>query len=443
MHGLSSQFLVDLFCSSTCKKSKREIGIEIERIGIWDDGAAIHYAETSRPGMEQLLTEIGKRNQWEFIRNEKSQPLGFHTPLGKVTLEPGSQLELSTDPHRDLYSLAESVQVFEKKVDEVTNPWDLRWIGLGVNPSNAPDDMDVIPSPRYHIMTEYLGNRGRFATSMMRLTSSVQVNLDYTSEKEAIEMLRTSLAAAPVSYALFSNSPIFSRQESGYLSFRSAIWRETDPDRTGLLHEVFEDGFDFNEYAKLIWNRPLMFAQDEHQHYVATEGLSLKEIAAGKMPGVYTDETNQINAIRELFTEVRLKPGYVELRSIDGLRPKERYAAAAFWMGVLYNPDARAVVLKTLGQLTPEEREQLFLMATRSGMNARVGNISLKQIASELLKASSDCLKARDFGEENFLVPIEKILEEGMNPAEKILKHFNGPWKQSLSALIEYSSEQG
>lgn len=426
-----TDYLTRLLRSETKRFHGRRIGLEIERIGFWPDGMALRYragnecGQNSRPGAERLLSELARKNGWPPINSPSGDPIGLTTPLGKVSLEPGSQLEFSTDASSSLHSVMEKAREFEAAVEKITSGWGLRWPGIGVNPANRVDEIDVIPAPRYEVMTEYLARRGNLATSMMRLTSSVQINLDYTSEEEGIEMLRTALAAAPVSYALFASSPIFEGKPTGYLSYRGAIWRETDPDRAGCFPEAFQDGFDFSDYAGLVWSRPLMYAQKINGEVIAAKGTTLLEIAKGALPDVEPDEANQMSAVRQLFFEARLKPGYVEVRSVDGQNPGYRYAAAAFWMGVLYSKDARRLALDRLGELTPKQRDNLLVLATQVGLKASLGGVKLKDIAGELLHESRCSLKDRGFGEEKFLEPLEENFKRGICPADNILARFS------------------
>src|SRR4051812_33593593 len=201
-----------LLRSSIRHEKQRRIGIEIERAGMWTDGMSLHYQEQKygsgvRPGAERLLRELSKNTKWPLVESGLGKPIGFKTPLGKVSLEPGSQLELSTEPLCDLFAVVEATRAFEQEVDRITKDWGLYWLGIGVNPVASVNEIELIPSRRYQIMTDYFPSRGKYGLSMMRLTTSLQINLDYTSEEEGIEMLRAALLAAPLSYALFGNSP--------------------------------------------------------------------------------------------------------------------------------------------------------------------------------------------------------------------------------------------
>ncbi|MFM8316279.1 MAG: glutamate-cysteine ligase family protein, partial [Deltaproteobacteria bacterium] len=334
--------------------------------------------------------------------------------------------------------VAQCLTDFESKVDEVLKTWQgLRFIGLATNPVNSLDQLDVIPAPRYHIMTEVLGKTGTLGTSMMRRTSSVQINLDYTSEAEAIEMLRVALAVAPLSIALFANSPFLDGKNTGFLSMRAEIWRHTDPSRTGLLPGAFEGGFDFSAYSAYLWRMPLMFVQTDEGHFISAKGCSLADIAAGKLLGVSIQPQTLRTAVQQLFTEARLKPGYVEVRSVDGQLPPYRLASTAFWLGLLYDSSARQKSLELLGGLNTKERNALWVEASRVGLKAKVKDQGFQNIAETLVDLSQKHLKNRGFGEEMYLQPLIKNIEQGLCPAEWILKKFKSEWHESYQEMLK------
>ncbi len=442
--------VAEMLRKSCRREQDRRIGIEIERIGMWPDGQALNYRNQTGPkgevryGAEVLLDTLQKNHpDWTPTKGDGGRLLGFSTPLGKVSLEPGSQLELSVDATDDLTNQVEMATQFEAEVDAITGPWGLKWIGLGVNPAGKVPDIDVIPSHRYDIMTEYLGKRARLGTSMMRLTSSLQINLDYTTEAEGMNMLRAAIAAAPVSYALFGNSPIVERKKVAVLSYRHSIWLECDPDRTGLLPEVFASNFNFEKYAELVARRPLMFAQVKDGTYVPANGLSFLDIAEGKLPGAIADENNGLNSLRELFTDARIKPGYVEVRSIDGLRPRERYAAVAFWVGLLYSAEARELAIHHCSAATSSNRETVWKAAAAHGLSAEVEDCSLRPLAQQLAEVAKRTLLKRNFGEERFLEPVWEILKTGKNPGQVSLDLYQAAKDPhaGMARLIEHNAQ--
>jgi len=431
-------WLTELFQKEKRLLKNRRIGLEVERIAIWKDGSPFLYRSTpEKPGAGELLKKIQEAYQWTPVKSSSGDLIGLETPEGKVSLEPGSQLEFAVSPRENLHQVAEELKKFDEQVERVIEKWKgLYFLGLGANPVHPVSDLDLIPSPRYQIMTSVLGKAGKYGTSMMRRTSSVQVNLDYTSEEEAIEMLRVALLVAPVSTALFANSPFLDGKKTDFLSIRSEIWRHTDPARTGLLPEAFEKGFNFEAYSALLWKLPLMFVLDDTQKTIDAKGLSLYEISQGQLENVSASQANMRWAVQQLFTEARIKPGYIEVRSIDGQHPAYRLASAAFWLGLLYNSDARRTALKLLGEGTSEQRQRLWIEASRSGLNTKVGSWDLQTISEELVLASGEGLKKRGMKEEVFLAPLLENLKQGKNPADLVLEKVETQWSGKLS--LEY-----
>ena len=59
--------------------------------------------------------------------------------------------------------------------------------------------------------------------------------------------------------ALFANSSVAAGGESGFATKRVAIWRDTDPDRCGLLHFVFDPDFGYPDYVEWALDIPMFF----------------------------------------------------------------------------------------------------------------------------------------------------------------------------------------
>ena len=435
------QWLTDLLIAEERGISDRQIGLEVERIAIWKDGSPFRYQEdpkTGKPGAEKLLNQLHEAYGWKLVESLPSRPIGLETPHGKISLEPGSQLECAVLPQKNLVEVANHLEEYDRQVDKVVQAWEgLIFLGIAVNPVHRNDEIDVIPSPRYHIMTDVLGKTGRYGTTMMRRTSSVQINLDYTSEAEAIEMLRVALLVAPISTALFANSPFLEGKPTGFLSARAEIWRNTDPARTGLLEEAFEMGFNFDRYSAYLWKMPLMFVQNAQGDYINAQGCSLADIAGGKLPGVEINPTNMRWSIQQCFTEARLKPGYVEVRSVDGQLPQYRLASAAFWMGLLYEPRARKVAFELLGKLSAADREGLWNETSRNALKTEYRGLKIREVAQKLVFASLEGLKKRGYGEEAYLTPLVENVKLGLCPADRILEKFKTDWNGNVLGIVK------
>src|SRR5947199_9374193 len=117
--------------------------------------------------------------------------------------------------------------------------------------------MPKMPKGRYKIMTAYMPKVATHGLDMMYRTCTVQTNLDYSSEADMVKKLRVSLALQPVATALFANSPFTEGRPNGFLSFRSEIWRDTDPDRSGMLPCAFDPGMGFERYVDCALGGPM------------------------------------------------------------------------------------------------------------------------------------------------------------------------------------------
>ena len=134
-----------------------------------------------------------------------------------------------------------------------------------------------MPKGRYAIMLNYMPKVGTLGLDMMLRTCTIQVNLDYSSEADMVKKFRVGLALQPVATALFANSPFTEGKPNGYKSFRSHIWEDTDPDRTGMLPFVFEDGFGYERYCDYALDVPMYFVYRDGK-YIDVAGEQLPRL---------------------------------------------------------------------------------------------------------------------------------------------------------------------
>ncbi len=117
---------------------------------------------------------------------------------------------------------------------------------------------------------------------MMFRTATVQVNLDFGDEADMVRKMRVGLALQPVATALFANSPFTDGKPNGFQSYRAEMWRDTDPDRTGLLPFAFEDGMGFERYVDYALDVPMYFVYRDGR-YIDVAGASFRDFLAGRL----------------------------------------------------------------------------------------------------------------------------------------------------------------
>src|SRR5690606_5965567 len=315
----------------------------------------------------------------------------------------------------------------------------LSFLSLGFTPQWRREDVPVMPKGRYKIMRAYMPKVGDLGLDMMFRTCTVQANLDYASEADMVAKFRTSLALQPIATALFANSPFTDGRPNGFLSGRANVWTDTDADRTGMLHFVFEDGFGFEAYARYALDVPMYFVKRDGK-YVDLAGRSFRAFMDGELadlPGQRPSIKDWDDHVTTIFPEVRLKK-YLEMRGADS-GPLDRLCALpALWTGVLYDPAALAAAWDLCKAWTTEDHDTLRADVARRGLKAQVAGRTAQDIAKDLLDIARGGLKARarladGKDEAVYLAPLEEIADSGVTPAERLLEKFHGEWGGDLS----------
>ncbi|MBL8563047.1 MAG: glutamate--cysteine ligase, partial [Gemmobacter sp.] len=232
------------YMEAGCKpKADWRIGTEHEKFGFLEGSRAPLPYDGPR-SIKALLEGLRDRFGWAEVL-EQGKIIGLSRNGASVSLEPGGQFELSGAPLLSTHDVKAELENHLSEVRAVTEGWGVGFLGIGAAPEWRHEEMPVMPKGRYRLMTDYMGRVGTHGTQMMYRTSTVQVNLDYSSESDMVQKLRVALALQPVATALFASSPFFEGKPNGHRSWRSRIWRDLDASRTGMLPFAFEDGMGF------------------------------------------------------------------------------------------------------------------------------------------------------------------------------------------------------
>jgi glutamate--cysteine ligase len=304
-----------------------------------------------------------------------------------------------------------------------------------------------MPKGRYRIMTAYMPKVGKYGLDMMYRTCTVQTNLDYSSEADMVKKLRVSLALQPVATAMFANSPFTEGKPNGFLSFRSEIWRDTDPDRSGMLPWAFEPGMGFDRYVDYALSVPMYFVK-RGDRYIDVAGQSFRDLMEGRLPGLPGERatiSDWANHISTIFPEVRLKR-YLEMRGADGGPWRRLPALPAYWAGILYDDNALDAAWDMVKGWTAAERQKLRDDVPKLGFAATIAGRDVLQLAKITLALAQKGLARRrrldagGYDESRYLQPIEEYVARGITPAEELLDKFHGPWEGSVGPVFrEYA----
>ncbi len=231
-----------------------------------------------------MLESLRDRYGWRPVE-EAGKLIGLEKDGANVSLEPGGQLELSGAPLHTIHETCDEVNEHLREVKAIADDIGAGFIGLGAAPEWTAGQMPVMPKGRYALMTRYMGQTGSHGTQMMYRTCTVQVNLDFASEADMVKKFRVALALQPLATALFACSPFFEGRINGWQSWRARIWQDTDPDRTGMLPFVFEDGMGFERYVDYALDVPMYFVYRDGR-YLDALGQSFRDFLDGRLPAL-------------------------------------------------------------------------------------------------------------------------------------------------------------
>jgi glutamate--cysteine ligase len=429
--------------ASGCKpQDKWKLGTEHEKFGYtMNDLRPLPYS--GKRSIHAIITGLAERFDWQPVL-ENGQPIALLDDTGaSITLEPGGQLELSGALLDSIHETCKEVNTHLMQVQAVSEPLDIAFLGMGFQPKWRQADMEWMPKARYRIMREYMSKKGTLGHDMMTRTCTVQVNLDFGSEADMVHKFRTSLALQPIATALFANSPFTDGQPNGYVSYRSHVWEDTDPDRTGMLPFVFDDDMGFERYTQYMLDVPMYFIYRDGR-YIDASGQSFRDFLGGRLPalpGQLPSLQDWEDHLTTAFPEVRLKR-FLEMRGADGGPWARLCALPALWAGLLYHQASLDAAWDITRHWSMEERLKLRMDVPKQGLRAMIRGRSVQSIALEIIDLARNGLNARQRlnpagdNETGFLTPLQEVAERGVTPAERKLALFNGAWNGSVDPVF-------
>ncbi len=406
------------------------VGAEAEKFGVHaTTGAPLHYPGPL--GVEGILHALIDRHGWHEEAEYEGGPLiALRRGDASVTLEPGSQLELSGAPMPNMHAIASELVSHMNELEKSARDLGIVWLGLGFHPFARQEDLDWVPKSRYAIMREYLPTKGRYGLDMMRRTSTVQANYDYSSEQDALRKLRVALKLAPLTTAMFANSPFVEGRITGELSRRARVWLDVDPERTGLLPQTWSDRAGFSEYIQWALDAGMfMFKRDGKG--IDNRGQTFRDFLNNGFEHEGTRHRATMGDwethLNTLFPEVRLKRT-LEIRGADSL-PKTYFAALpALWTGILYDEAALSAADALVADVQHDELADLRTRIPWEGLRASFRGKPLVALAEKVVDIAERGLERRAIlgrdgrDERVHLASIKALVERAQCPADVLLQ---------------------
>jgi glutamate--cysteine ligase len=293
-------------------------------------------------------------------------------------------------------------------------------------------------------MAPYMLKVGTMGQRMMKQTATVQANIDFLDEKDAMAKFRTGMGLAPILIAMFANSPISDGQVNGYRSFREHIWTDTDKNRSGLLMFAFAPDVSFVHYVEYALDVPMYFIM-RNKDYIDMTHMTFRQYLARGHNGQRATLEDWSDHLTTLFPETRIKR-YIEVRSVDSQPPELMPAPSALIKGVFYDADCLQAAWDLVKGWTWDERMQIYLDSHRDALAARVRRYALVDLARELVQIGWEGLRRQRVlnvqGEDEtiYLSPLKALLDQGKCPADILIEKWQGELAHDVKKLIAYSA---
>ena len=431
---LEKEDILNLFKNSCKSETEFNVGIEYERlpVSVVTDKAVPYEGEY---GVCNFLRTFAKSENWDYITDDYNI-IGLKQGHDTVTLEPGSQIELSIRPEKTIFDLKKKIDNLNKQMMPILDRFNINLLEYGVSPLSTHKNINLIPKRRYKIMAHYLW--GILSDVMMRETAGIQGTFDFKDEADAVRKFTIANKLTPFMTAMFANSPIRGGVETGYKTFRALSWLNTDNDRCGFCGKMDED-FSFEKYVDNVLNSPIIFINREDIPIEVKGKINFREFME-KGFGDFDAELDDFKLHANLyFPEVRLR-NFIEIRNHDCVGKDMIYAVLAIYKGILYNDGAMDEIEELFSGFSYKDFAELRYNVPKNALGAEICKIRAGEIAKEILYIAEKSLIEMNTREEKFLEPVKELTFDGLCPADIILRNWNGLWNKDVKKLVKYLS---
>ena len=304
----------------------------------------------------------------------------------------------------------------------------VRWLGVGFHPFARREDFEWVPKQRYGVMREYLPTRGAHALDMMLRTCTVQANLDYASEADAMRKMRVALALAPATTAMFANSPWIEGRAPRRLDLPRArlARRRSGPNRASCRRSGRRSAR-FDDYVEWALDVP-MFLFKRGRHKIANTGQTFRSFWQSGFEGHRADDGGLEDAPQHALPRGAPQEDHRDPRrgrAVDG----DDVRLPALWTGLLYDERALDEAESLVDGLDVRGGERAAIATRwRDGLRATFRGRPLAEVAERVVEIAEGGLERRarldaaGRDERVHLARLRKLAGEAKTPADLLLE---------------------
>lgn len=429
----------------TNPEEKLYVGIELERSGVHRDSLApVRYDEEGGyvAIMRKLVDEVG----WNVTEEEDGVIYALQRGDTAITVEPDGRPELSGSPKENLHDLAREFRLHDNELMEMGNLFGVAWLPLGLQPFATNDDIVSVPKRRYRIMFDSVPkDQVSFLLTHHRRMNGVHVNMSTTTEENAIAKAQTLMRILPVVTAMFASSPFEQGERSDFLDLRRHYNIRFHPERTRAIpSDILRKDFCYRDWIDYYLDIPVMIIRKKEGD-IHPSSLTFRQWMEQGYEGSAPTPYDFDQHIKTTWSDIRLRPSYLEFRAADASPYRLTMSLAALLKGLIFDSNSWQAVESLTKDWTFEDILDADERAWKTGLQTVVHGRTLLAYAQELITLSNEKLHA--FGrttaaeedEAVFLTPLkEQIYIKEKSPAEEMVALWETEWNHDPRRILEW-----
>lgn len=399
------------------RREDRLIGGEYEHL-ILDE----KYQWTSYDDVAKILSTLIEGN-WEADYLD-GVLLGAHAYGVQITLEPGSQFELSLSPQKTVEELERIYLLAMRDVLKAVKKHGKKIYALGYQPMASLDEIQLIDKKRYHHMYSYFKKRGPLAHNMMKASAATQIAVDFVSEEDFREIYQLMIRMGPFLSLIFDNTPVFEGKVREDHLFRTKIWMHLDEQRSGYVKGSFKEDFGYEDYVKHIFSMEPILMVDEEGEVSFTDEKKAETLLPQNFSKPIWEHVLSMG-----FFDVRAKY-YLEIRMMDSVPYPLNFAQTALIKAIVYGKNRDKFVEKffTMDETTLKTLKEDII---KNGFKASYEGETVLEICRWIVSL------ALQEEESHYLKPIQAYLDQDLNPSLYERSLFNEKGVDAMMKSVE------
>lgn len=427
-----------------CNKTENLfIGLELERSGAYRDNLQVVNNDGDN-GYQAVFRKLVGEVGWEIIEESHGEIYELKRGDTRITIEGDGRPELSGSPQEFLHDLAREFRLHDNELREMGNIFNIAWLPVGFNPLHGDKEITLVSKDRYQVLMESLVDTA-WLEKQMKCTNSLHVNFSVTDEANAIAKLQTAFRVLPILGAMFASSPFAEGKPSPYLDTRRQfIIGQHTQGRMGMPQNILDPAFNYASWIDFYLDTPMILLKTDAGD-VSPKNLTfrtwIQDGYEGRRPTAYDFDQH----IKTVWSDIRLRQGYIEYRVCDSVPSDLALALPALMKGLLFDSRSWEVVARLTKDWTYEDIMELDQLAWKEGLKASFKGHSLRMYAQQLVILANEMLhgfKRLDGAEEDesiYLAPLkEQIFIKEESPAEELRRLFETDWNGDISRIVPW-----